>query len=323
MEKFRVLVADAIEEECLAILEKSARVEYHPKITPEELLSKITEFEVLIVRSRTKVTSEVLKKAENLKVIGRPGVGVDNIDVKAASKKAIVVVNTPGATTRSVAEYTLGLMILLSRNFYQACRSLKEGRWEKKKFKGFELSGKTLGIVGLGKIGAEVAVLAQNLGMKVIAFSPTVARKDPGRARKLSVSLVTLAKLFQLADYICVNEKLTNKTRGLIGKREFAKAKSSAYFINVSRGGIVDEKALLWAVENGKLAGAVVDVYAQEPPFDNPLLKNDKIITLPHLGGQTIEGQKRAGVEIAEKVIAYLRGEEVDSIVNLKELQND
>lgn len=307
MKKFKVLVTDPAEEEALALLKKRAIVDYQPKITAEELLARIANFEALIVRSRTKVTAKVIRKGKNLKVIGRPGVGVDNIDVSAASKQGIAVFNTPTATTRSVAEYTLGLIILLSRNLYQACQSLKEGRWEKKKFKGCEIKGKTLGIVGLGNIGVEVAVLSQRLGMKVIAFSPTVAKKDPARAQNLGVKLVSLAKLFAQADYISVHEKLTKKTEGLIGKSEFTQAKPTAYFINVSRGEIVDEKALLWAVEKGKIAGAALDVYAQEPPLKSPLLKNDKVITLPHIGGQTLEGQKRAGVEIAEKVVAFFK----------------
>lgn len=323
MKKFKVLVADAVEKETLVILKKSAQVDYRPEITADELLASIADYHALVVRSRTEVTAEVIKKAKNLQVIGRPGVGVDNVDVVQASRQGIAVINTPTATTRSVAEYTLGLFITLPRNFFPACSSLKSGQWEKKKFKGREILGKTLGVVGLGHIGQEVARLAKLLGMKVMAFSPTIAKKDPKKARRLGVKLVSLSKLFELADFISIHKRLTEKTRGLIGKKELTHVKQGAYLIDVSRGGILDHKALLWAVESGKIAGAAVDVYPQEPPLKSPLLENDKILTLPHLGGQTLEGQKRAGVEISKKVTAFLKGKKVDSIVNREALKRN
>jgi D-3-phosphoglycerate dehydrogenase len=249
------------------------------------------------------VTREVIQAGKNLKAIGRAGIGLDNIDTEAAKERGIKVLNTPGATTISVAELTMGHMLALARHIPQATASLKAGKWEKKQFMGTELYGKTLGIIGVGRIGREVAKRASAFGMDIVAYDPYVREAD---VRDLGLKLLPLEDLLQYSDYITIHVPLTPETRHMLGKREFELMKPGVRIINCARGGVIDEQALYEALVSGKVAGAALDVFEEEPPKDNPLLKLDNVIGTPHLGASAEEGQLRAGVEIAEKMIAAL-----------------
>lgn len=300
----KILVSDAIAEEGIAKLREAGfEVEVKTGLKPEELIKVIPEYDGLIVRSATKVTREVIQAGKNLKAIGRAGIGLDNIDAEAAKERGIKVLNTPGATTISVAELTMGHMLALARHIPQATASLKAGKWEKKLFMGTELYGKTLGIIGLGRIGREVAKRASAFGMDIVAYDPYVREAD---VRDLGLKLLPLEDLLQYSDYITIHVPLTPETKHMLGKREFELMKPGVRIINCARGGVIDEQALYEALVSGKVAGAALDVFEEEPPKDNPLLKLDNVIGTPHLGASAEEGQLRAGVEIAEKMIAAL-----------------
>jgi len=300
----KVLVSDPIAEEGIKRLRAAGiEVEVKTGLPPEELREIISEYDGLIVRSATKVTREVIEAGENLKAIGRAGIGLDNIDTEAAKERGIKVLNTPGATTISVAELTLGHMLALARHIPQGTASLKAGKWEKKRLIGTELYGKTLGIIGLGRIGREVAKRASAFGMDLVAYDPYVREGD---VRNLGLKLLPLEDLLQHSDYITIHVPLTPETRHMLGKREFELMKPGVRLINCSRGGVVDEQALYEALVSGKVAGAALDVFEEEPPEDNPLLKLDNVIATPHLGASAEEGQLRAGIEVAEKMIAAL-----------------
>jgi D-3-phosphoglycerate dehydrogenase len=300
----KILVSDAIAEEGIAKLREAGfEVEVKTGLKPEELIKAIPEYDGLIVRSATKVTREVIQAGKNLKAIGRAGIGLDNIDTEAAKERGIKVLNTPGATTISVAELTMGHMLALARHIPQATASLKAGKWEKKQFMGTELYGKTLGIIGVGRIGREVAKRASAFGMDIVAYDPYVREAD---VRDLGLKLLPLEDLLQYSDYITIHVPLTPETRHMLGKREFELMKPGVRIINCARGGVIDEQALYEALVSGKVAGAALDVFEEEPPKDNPLLKLDNVIGTPHLGASAEEGQLRAGVEIAEKMIAAL-----------------
>ena len=300
----KVLVSDPIAEEGIKRLRAAGiEVEVKTGLPPEELREIISEYDGLIVRSATKVTREVIEAGENLKAIGRAGIGLDNIDTEAAKERGIKVLNTPGATTISVAELTLGHMLALARHIPQGTASLKAGKWEKKRLIGTELYGKTLGIIGLGRIGREVAKRASAFGMDLVAYDPYVREGD---VRNLGLKLLPLEDLLQHSDYITIHVPLTPETRHMLGKREFELMRPGVRLINCSRGGVVDEQALYEALVSGKVAGAALDVFEEEPPEDNPLLKLDNVIATPHLGASAEEGQLRAGIEVAEKMIAAL-----------------
>jgi len=302
----KVLVSDPIAEEGVQKLREAGfAVDERPGLPPEELLQIIADYDGLIVRSATKVTRQVIEHGVNLKAIGRAGIGLDNIDLEAARERGIKVLNTPGATSISVAELTIGHMLALARHIPQATASLKAGRWEKKKLMGTELYGKTLGIIGLGRIGREVAKRALALGMDLIAYDPYIKEES---VRELGVKLLPLDDLLAHADYITIHVPLTPETHHLLGEREFAKMRDGVRIVNCARGGVVDEKALYQALVSGKVAGAALDVFEEEPPKDNPLLQLENVIATPHLGASTVEGQRRAGVEIAEKMIEALGG---------------
>jgi D-3-phosphoglycerate dehydrogenase len=301
----KVLVSDPIAEEGIERLRDAGfEVNIKTGLTEEELVKAIPEYDGLIVRSATKVTREVIAAGENLKAIGRAGIGLDNIDLEAARERGIKILNTPGATTISVAELTLGHMLALARHIPQATASLKAGRWEKKLFMGSELHGKTLGIIGLGKIGREVAKRASGMGMDLVAYDPYVREAE---VRDLGLKLLPLEDLLPYSDYITIHVSLTPETRHLLSEREFALMKEGVRLINCARGGVVDEKALYNALVSGKVAGAALDVFEEEPPKENPLLKLDNVIATPHLGASAREGQVRSGMEIAEKLIAALK----------------
>jgi D-3-phosphoglycerate dehydrogenase len=300
----KILVSDPIAEEGIEKLRGAGfEVDVKTSLAPEELVKTIPEYDGLIVRSATKVTREVIEAGKELKAIGRAGIGLDNIDLEAAKERGIKVLNTPGATTISVAELTLGHILALARHIPQATASLKAGKWEKKKFMGTELYGKALGIIGIGKIGREVAKRASAFGMDLVACDPYVREEE---VRHLGLKLLPLEDLLPYSDYITIHVPLIPETRHLLSEREFGMMKEGVRLINCARGGVVDEQALYDALVSGKVAGAALDVFEEEPPKDNPLLKLDNVIATPHLGAQALEGQVRSGVEIAEKMIAAL-----------------
>ena len=312
----KVLVSDPIAEAGLKKLREYFEVDYKPGVSKEELLNIISQYSGLVVRSETKVTKDVIEKANNLKVIGRAGVGVDNIDVEEATKKGILVINAPEGNTIAACEHTFGLMLAISRKIPQAYFSLKQGKWEKKNFVGNELYGKVLGLVGLGRIGSEVARRAKSFKMRIIAYDPFIS---PERAKDLDIELTNdLSYLLKESDYVSLHTPLTSDTRNLIGKKELEMMKPTAYLINCARGGLVDEEALYEVLKEKKIAGAAVDVFKEEPiKPDSPLLTLDNILLTPHLGASTQEAQEKVAVIVAEDMIRFFKGEVVTHSVNL------
>jgi D-3-phosphoglycerate dehydrogenase len=301
----KILVADPIAEEGIQSLRSHAQVDIQTKLAPEQLKAIIGDYDALIVRSQTQVRAEVIESGKKLKVIGRAGVGTDNIDVDAATKKGIVVVNAPTGNTVAAAEHTIALMLALSRNVPQANSRLKSGKWQREELVGSELRNKVLGIIGLGNVGSEVAKRAQAFEMHVLAHDPFVSEEY---ARNLEADLVSLDQLFKEADFITLHVPLTAATKKLIGGKELAKLKPTARIINCARGGLIDEEAVVKAIEAGRIAGAAFDVFDKEPVTDSPLFKEDKIIVTPHLGASTIEAQTSIAKDIAEQVLAVLQG---------------
>jgi len=312
----KILVSDPLSEEGLKLLKEipGAEVDVITDLKPEQLKEKIKDYEALIVRSATKVTSEVIQQASRLKVIGRAGVGLDNVDLNAATQKGVIVMNTPAGNTISTAEHTMSMILALSRNIPQANASMKKGEWKRSKFMGVELYNKTLGIVGLGRIGTEVAKRCLSFGMKVLAYDPFLSRQV---AETLGIQVVELQELFSRADYITVHTPLTEETRHMISTEEFALMKKGVRLVNCARGGIIDEKALAEAIRSGKVAGAAVDVFEKEPPdAENELLKLDNVITTCHLGASTEEAQVNVAIEIAECVRDFLLGRGIRNAAN-------
>lgn len=308
----KILVTDGIEDEAVKSLEKSFEVALK-ELSPGDLLKEIENYNALIVRSKTKVTKELIAKGKNLKVIGRAGVGVDNIDVPAATARGIVVVNAPLASTVSVAELAIGHMLCLARKIPQADVSVKAGRWEKKTFKGIELCGKVLGFIGSGRIGGDVVKRAKVFGMKCISYDPYLP-KDV--ADKLGLELVELDRVLVESDFLTIHAVLTDETKGMIGEKELGKMKKTAFIVNCARGGIINESALYQALKDGKIAGAALDVFENEPPINSPLLTLPNVVFTPHLGASTEEAQQRAGITIAEQVTKAFKGEKPEFIVN-------
>ncbi|MFN4197284.1 MAG: phosphoglycerate dehydrogenase, partial [Caldimicrobium sp.] len=318
----KVLISDALSEEGINLLKEAGlEVVYKPGLTPEELKKEVVEASALIIRSGTKVTREIMEASKKLKVIGRAGTGLDNVDLQAANELGIVVMNVPGGNTLSAAEHTLALLFALARRIPQANQSVKSGQWDRKKFMGVELNGKVLGIIGLGKIGSIVAEKALCLQMQVIAYDPYVT---PDTAAKKGVELVSLEEIYKRADFITIHTPLTKETYHLINREAFSKMKDGVYIINCARGGIIDEEALLEAINSGKVAGAALDVFEKEPvPPDHPLLKSDKVIATPHLGASTIEAQKIVAVEIAKQVVDYLLHGIIRNAVNVPSISGE
>ncbi|MGC9108865.1 MAG: phosphoglycerate dehydrogenase [Caldimicrobium sp.] len=312
----KVLISDSLSEEGINILKEAGlTVIYKPGLSPEELKREIAEVDALIIRSGTKVTREIIEAGKNLKVIGRAGTGLDNVDLQAANEKGIVVMNVPGGNTLSAAEHTLALLFSLARRVPQANLSVKSGKWERKKFMGVELNGKTLGIIGLGRIGSIVAEKALCLKMKVIAYDPLVT---PEVAAGKGVELVSLNELFARSDFITIHTPLTKETYHLIDKSAFEKMKPGVYLVNCARGGIIDEEALYEAIVSGKVAGAALDVFEKEPVDpEHPLLKLEQVIATPHLGASTLEAQKIVAEEIAKQIVDYLLHGIVRNAVNV------
>lgn len=306
MSRPRVLVADPLVEDGLTRLRAAADVDVRTRLSEPDLVAAIGSYDALIVRSETSVTAAVLEAGRSLKVVGRAGVGVDNIDVTAATRHGILVVNAPRGNIIAAAEHTIGLLFALARNIPQADAALQRGEWNRSRYTGVEIRGKTLGIVGLGNIGSEVARRALGLEMDLIAFDPAVPRE---RAEQLSVDLVSLEELFRRADFISVHAPLVAGTRNLIDASVLALAKPGARLINTSRGGIVDEAALYRALTAGGLAGAASDVFVNEPVGENPLLGLPNFIATPHIAASTVEAQASVAFDVSEEVLAVLRGE--------------
>ena len=309
----KVLITDNVASEGIELLQKNVPTDIKRGLTPEELVDIIGDYDALVVRSETKVTSPVIEAGRNLKVVARAGIGVDNIDLDAATRAGIAVVNAPIGNTVAAAEHTLALMLSLARNVPQACASMKEGQWQRSAFMGIEVRNKTLGIIGLGRVGSEVARRASSFGMRLIAFDPFVA---PDFAARLGVTTMTLDELLPQADFITLHTPLTPGTTKMINTEQLAKMKPGARLINVARGELVDEDALLEALENEQLAGVALDVFTNEPPGDLPLLRHPRLMATPHLGASTQEAQREVAIEAAEQVIAVLNGQPARNTVN-------
>lgn len=312
--KPKVVVAEPIAQAGIVTLERSCEVVRAEGSSREELAASLAEAEALIVRSATKVDRALIETAPRLRVIGRAGIGVDNIDLEAATERGVLVVNAPHANTISAAEHTLALMLAQARNIPRADATLRSGVWDRKRFKGVELHGKTLGVVGLGRIGTLVAQRALAFGMRLVAYDPYVGEE---RARRLGVELMDLDRLLAESDFITIHLPKTPDTEGLFGVDAFAKVKKGVRIVNASRGGILDEDALVEAIRAGQVAGAALDVYAHEPLTDSPLFELDQVVLTPHLGASTAEAQDKAGTQVAEAVAAALAGELVMSAVNI------
>jgi D-3-phosphoglycerate dehydrogenase len=317
----KVLISDNISSKCTEILESAAlEVDVKVGLKPGELKTCIGDYHGLIIRSATKVTSDIVDAAKNLKVIGRAGSGLDNVDKAAATKKGIVVMNTPGGNTITTAEHTIALMLSLARMTPQATMSLKAGKWEKKKFMGVELYNKTLGVVGIGNIGGQVAKRMQAFSMNIIAYDPFLSEE---KAKTMGVEKVDLQDLFRRSDFITVHTPLTPETKHLINKETFRIMKPDVRIINCARGGIVSEKDLYEALSKGKVAGAALDVFEKEPPENNPLLTLDNLIATPHLGASTREAQENVAVGVAEQVVDYLIHGTIRNAVNFPSIPAD
>ncbi len=305
-QKTKILVTDSLAPQGLEVFERTPnfKVDVRLGLKPADLKKIVGEYHGWVIRSGTKVTADLIEAAENLKVVGRAGVGVENVDVEAASKKGIVVMNTPGGNNVTTAEHTISLMLSLARHIPQAVASLKAGQWKRDKFMGVEVCNKTLGVIGLGNVGRIVAERAVGLRMKVIGHDPFVT---PENTARLGVEPVSLDEIFARSDFITVHVPLTNETRGLIDRKAIAKMKKGVRIINCARGGIVDEKDLAEALKEGKVAGAALDVYVDEPPPpDHPLIKMDQVITTPHLGASTDEAQLNVAIAVAEQMVDFL-----------------
>lgn len=297
----KILICDKTEKEYIDQMRAAGlTVDVRDDITPEELMTVLPAYDGMVVRSRTKVRQPLIDVCPNLKVIVRGGAGLDTIDADYAKSKGIAVMNTPHANSASVAELAIGYMFMLARSLYKASNTMKAEKWEKKAFEGVELGGKTLGLIGYGKIGHITATLALALGMKVLAYDPYVTSVD-------GIKLVTLDELLAQSDYISLHTPKTKETSNMIGAEQFAKMKDGVRIINCARGGIINDEALYEALTSGKVAGAAIDVFIEEPPTDWKLVKLDNVIASPHIGAATKEAQARVGAEVAEKLIEFAR----------------
>jgi D-3-phosphoglycerate dehydrogenase len=318
-----VLISDKLSDKGLRVLEDAREIEvaYRPGLPPQELLEVLPDYDGLIVRSGTKVTAELIECARALRVIGRAGIGVDNVDLQAATARGIIVMNTPEGNAITTAEHAIALMTSLARQIPQATLTLRDGLWEQSRFSGKELFDQILGVVGLGNIGSIVADRARGLRMRVIAYDPLISEE---RAQRLGVDLVSLDELLERADVISLHVPLTKETRGLIGSSAFEKMKKGVLIVNAARGGIVNEKDLLAAIESGKVAGAALDVFETEPPPpDHPLLARDEVIATPHLGAATTQAQVNVAIAVAQQVRDFLVSGVVQNAVNLPSVSAD
>ena len=308
----KILIIETIDPSGIEILRKNAEVDIKTGQTPEQLKTIIGQYDALVVRSQTRVTAEIIDAGEKLQVIGRAGVGVDNINLEAATRRGILVVNSPEGNIVSTAEHTIAMLLALARRIPQAHIMLRSGVWNRE-FKGTQVRNKTLGIVGLGRVGTEVAELARGLRMSVIAYDPMIAE---ARAERLGIKLVQMETLLKESDFITVHVPLNPTTKGLIGEAQLKLVKPTAMLLNCARGGIIDEKALYEAVSQGRLGGAAIDVYSQEPAKESILFKSDKIITTPHIAASTVEAEASSSRDVCEQVVAVLQGNPAKSPVN-------
>jgi len=311
----KVLVSDNLSKEAIEIFENAPGIDVDvmTNLTPDELKGVIKEYDGLAIRSATKVTAELIEKADNLKVVARAGVGLDNVDIDAASKRGIVVMNTPGGSTITTGEHTVAMMISLAKMIPDATATMKAGRWEKKKYMGTELFNKILGIVGIGRVGSIVSSRAQGLGMKVIAYDPFISAEI---AEKMGIAIVTLDEVLEKSDFITVHTPLTKETRGIIDSKAIAKMKDGVFLINCARGGIIKEQDLLEGLKSGKIGGAALDVFEEEPTKNMELLALDNVICTPHLGASTDEAQKNVAIAVAHQIVDYLTSGEIKNAVN-------
>src|SRR5215467_4247815 len=317
---FKVLLLDGIDPAGVEVIQRSRSIEpiVHDKIVREKLLEIVPDADAIIVRSSTSVDRELMQKAARLKVVGRAGVGVDNVDLDAATEFGILVMNSPGGSTTTTAEHTVAMLFALARNIPQAYRTLRSHQWEKNKFKGVELAGKTLGIVGLGRIGSEVARKCQAMGMDVIAFDPFI---NPDAHLSSGFQLVAVQQVFKDSDFITVHVPLTDTTRDLVNKDTIAQMKDGVRLLNCARGGIINEQDLYQALKSGKVAGAAFDVFDKEPNTESPLLELDNFIATPHLGASTVEAQRKVSEDICRQVSDYLLKNTVDGALNFPRLE--
>ena len=311
----KVLVADGVSKKGIDILAEDFEVVVKDKLPAEELLAIIPEFDAIIVRSASKVTAEVIAAAKNLKIIGRAGVGVDNIDVAAATARGIIVINSPGGNTIAATEHTMAMMLAMSRNIPIANETMQQGEWNRKKYVGVELRGKTLGVIGMGRIGSGVAKRALAFDMNVIGYDPYINEE---RAQAMGVTIGTLEDVITKADFITVHMPLTPDTKGMLNKDNMKRMKKGVRLVNCARGGIIDEQDLADAVKAGIVAGASIDVFTSEPiPADHPLIGLPGVVLTPHLGASTVEAQIGVSVDVAQGIKAALHGEPVMTAVNM------
>jgi len=313
MSEFKILITDGLGEGGQSILRAASHVDDKAGLSASDLLKCVADYDALVVRGRTKVTGEVFDAGKKLKVIGRAGVGVDNIDLEAAKKHAVIVVNAPVSTTLAVAELVIGLLLAAAREVPRADAAMKKGQWLKKDFEGVELSGKTLGIIGFGRIGMEVGKRAAAFGMNVITYDPFVSEAD---IKARGGEPVSIQDLYEWSDFISLHLPLNVHTRDLISQMSLSQMKDGVRIVSAARGGIIDESALLAALNSGKVASAALDVFATEPPGSTGLVNHPKVITTPHIGAQTVEAQTRAADDIVHEVLAALRGEPLRWRVN-------
>lgn len=309
----KVLVADPLAKEGIEILSEVAQVDVKIGLKAEDIIPIIGDYESIIVRSQTRVTADIIKAGKKLIVIGRAGVGVDNIDVDQATQNGIIVVNAPTGNTISAAEHAIALMLALARHIPAANASLKSGQWRRADFMGTEVRGKTLGIIGLGNVGSYVARCARGMDMKVIAYDPFIS---PERAKNLQVEIVPLEQIMKDSDFISLHIPLTESTKGLISEKMLAMVKPSVRIINTARGGLIDEEALVKAIEEKRVAGAAIDVFVKEPCTESILFKSEKIIVTPHLGASTTEAQALAATEVARQIVDVFKGQPARYAVN-------
>ena len=316
----KVLIADAINEKGIENLKAVADVVVDTTITPEELANTIHEYNGIVVRSRTKLTKDILKNADNMQIIARAGVGVDNIDLDAATEKGIMVVNSPESTSVTVAEHTMGLILSMARKISIADKSVKDGKWEKKKFMGVELRNKTLGVIGMGRIGSQVVNRCKSFGMDAMAYDPYLPEEV---AKQMGVELTDLNTVLKNSDFITIHVPLTPETKHSISTPQFELMKDSAFIVNCARGGIIDEDALYDALVNNKIGGAALDVYEEEPPKESKLFDLDNIVLTPHIAASTKEAQRDAAIIVADEIIELTKGNNPKNVLNMPRIDNN
>ncbi|WP_251519814.1 MULTISPECIES: phosphoglycerate dehydrogenase [Staphylococcus] len=319
---YKILVSDPISPEGLKSLfeHDDFEVDTHTDLDEQQLIEKIANYEGLIVRSQTQVTQDVIAAAPNLKVIARAGVGVDNIDIDAATKHGVIVINAPDGNTISATEHSMAMILSMARNIPQAHQSLKDGRWDRKAYRGTELYNKTLGVIGAGRIGIGVARRAQSFGMRILAFDPYLSED---KAKELNITLATVEEIAEQSDFVTVHTPLTPKTKGIVNEAFFQRAKPTLQIINVARGGIIDEEALVKALDEDKIQAAAIDVFENEPATESPIVKNDKVIVTPHLGASTVEAQEKVAISVANEIIDIFENGNVLNAINAPKMTYD